>query len=42
MSSITRPASFIPPEGKSRPYWLKVTLPKREEAKPRKISVAVK
>jgi hypothetical protein len=27
MSSMTRPASFIPPRGISRPNWLKVTLP---------------
>lgn len=25
-ASTTRPASFIPPTGNSRPYWLKVTL----------------
>jgi hypothetical protein len=30
MISTTRPASFMPPVGNSRPYWLKVRLPKRE------------
>ena len=29
-SSMTRPASFIPPRGNSRPNWLKVTLPNFE------------
>jgi hypothetical protein len=27
ISSTTTPASFIPPVGLSRPYWLKVRLP---------------
>src|SRR5688572_3706484 len=27
ISSITSPASFIPPDGDSHPYWLNVTLP---------------
>ena len=30
MTSTTRPASFIPPAGNSRPYWLKVTLAWRD------------
>ena len=30
MTSTTRPASFMPPAGNSRPYWLNVTLAWRD------------